>query len=166
MTQQVLAAYLGWPQNKVSEAERSWNGKRTREFDAQELIALSLALGVPLNAFFLPPLDDGTDVIYRFRPPGAEDDLGMGDLLAASISDSDAGTSAMNGYRRRLLNAAGHYLSPGWQAEIAQWLKRTGPEVPQEARTGCGQSAPAVAAADDLGQADAALKAADEEEGR
>lgn len=48
----------GWSAVSVSAAERSWDGKRIRKFDADELIAVASALGVPVFALFLPP--DGT----------------------------------------------------------------------------------------------------------
>jgi transcriptional regulator with XRE-family HTH domain len=133
MTQEQLGGLLGWPQNKVSEAERSWNGKRTRQFDADELVALSLAFGVPLNAFFLPPPDDGHDARYTFQPPGAEEPLDMGALLGAVTSDSDSEADVMQAYRVRYLNAAGQYLGEGWEEEIAAWLRPlVGPEVLEE----------------------------------
>lgn len=122
LTQQELASRLGWPQNKVSEAERSWNGKRTREFDAETLAGLSVALGVPVGAFFLPPTDDGKPVRYVIRPPGQAEDLPAGELMAILVSYSDNDSNAAAGYRRRLLSATGRYLDPDWMAEVAAWL--------------------------------------------
>jgi transcriptional regulator with XRE-family HTH domain len=128
LTQAELAGRLGWPQNKVSEAERSWSGKRTREFDAHTLIALSLALRVPVNAFFLPPLDDGTDVTYLIRPAG-QPDLDMGDLVYASLPAGSAGAgetdeSILAAYRDRLVNAIGRYAGGDWASEAASWFVR------------------------------------------
>jgi transcriptional regulator with XRE-family HTH domain len=122
LTQEALAERLGWPQNKVSEAERSWNGKRTREFDAQTLIGLAMALGVPMAAFLLPPMDDSA--VYVIRPPGQEEDCDLGDMLAYSITDLDEDTSVMGAYRQRLLSAVGKYLGEDWRREVARWLKR------------------------------------------
>lgn len=123
LTQEELGDLLGWPQNKVSEAERSWNGKRTREFHAQELAGLSMALGVPVGAFFLPPPDDGKPDRYVIRPPGRREDLGMEALMAALVSYSDNPGDAAAGYRRRLLGATGRYLDEDWVAEVAEWLR-------------------------------------------
>lgn len=123
LTQQELAGLLGWPQNKVSEAERSRDGKRTREFDAQTLAGLSLALGVPVGAFFLPPLDDGKPARYVIRPPGQREDLGMEVLMTMLVSYSDNPGAAAAGYRRRLLGATGRYLDEDWMAEVAEWSK-------------------------------------------
>jgi transcriptional regulator with XRE-family HTH domain len=169
MTQHELADRLGWPQNKVSEAETSWKGKRTREFDAHTLTGLALALGVPLNALFLPPEDDGEGVRYLFRPPGVDEDLGMGDLMATVNSDSDDDGDAMASYRRRFLNAAGKYLEEGWQEEIASWLRPlVGPEELEEGAYRLrGQREQLLASAAWLGDmADALDKARGEEEGR
>lgn len=125
LTQQELAERLGWPQNKVSEAERSWNGKRTREFDAETLIGLAMALEVPVSAFLLPPLDDQQEAVYVIRPPGQEKDCAMEDLLALVITDTDGSSDVMNSYRRRLVNTVGKYLGPEWMTEVARWLRRT-----------------------------------------
>lgn len=166
MTQQDVADLLGWPQNKISEAERSWNGKRTREFDAQTIVALALAFGVPVNAFFLPPLDDGRDVTYVIRPPGQDEDIGMTDLLALSIIDTDEQTNVMASYRRRLLSAAGKYLGEVWREEVARWLRRA---VGREAlREGAfrlrGLSAALLANGEEVAEFAAALEKVAEEE--
>jgi transcriptional regulator with XRE-family HTH domain len=122
LTQEGLGDLLGWPQNKVSEAERSWNGRRTREFSAQDLAAMAMALGVPIAAFFLPPLDDSA--VWVIRPPGQYEDCGMGDLLAYAMTDIDEETPVIAAYRQRLLAAVGNYLGDGWRAEVGRWLKR------------------------------------------
>ena len=55
-----------WSRVVWSAAERSVAGKRIRQFDADELVALAAAFGVPVAAFFLPPDPDGvTDLIVR-----------------------------------------------------------------------------------------------------
>ena len=61
-----LAPYLGtrWSKTVFSAAERSYSGGRVRQFDGDELLAMSLAFGVPVSYFFLPPRPED-------RPPGA-----------------------------------------------------------------------------------------------
>jgi transcriptional regulator with XRE-family HTH domain len=61
-----LEPYLGkrWSKNVYSAAEKSYEGKRVRNFDADELLAMSLAFGVPVGYFFLPPPPEA-------RPAGA-----------------------------------------------------------------------------------------------
>lgn len=53
----LLRPYLGsdWSKAAYSAAERSYNGKRVRQFTADDLVALSLAFSVPVAYFFLPP---------------------------------------------------------------------------------------------------------------
>ena len=52
-----LEPYIGkrWSKNVYSAAERSYDGGRVRQFDGDELFAFSLAFGVPVAYFFLPP---------------------------------------------------------------------------------------------------------------
>src|ERR1700733_4927729 len=53
----LLAPWLGvrWSKAVYSAAERSYDGKRVRQFSADDLIAMSSAFGVPVLHFFLPP---------------------------------------------------------------------------------------------------------------
>jgi transcriptional regulator with XRE-family HTH domain len=52
-----LAPFLAhrWSVASLSAAERSVDGKRIKEFDADELVALSRAFAVPLVYWFIPP---------------------------------------------------------------------------------------------------------------
>lgn len=74
LTQEELADRLsGWTPKKwskaaVSAAERSWDGKRTRQFDADLLFGLATAFDLPITAFFLPPADDGVERRYLIDP--------------------------------------------------------------------------------------------------
>ena len=58
-----LEPWLGtrWSKTVYSAAERSYQGKRIRQFTADELLAMSLAFGVPPVYFFLPPKADDRD---------------------------------------------------------------------------------------------------------
>ena len=134
MTQQELADRLGWPQNKVSEAERSVTGKRTREFDAQTLTGLAVAFGIPLNALFLPPLDDRRDVVYQVRPPGLGQPADMTQLLGAILYGEPGNHSdIMEAYRGRLLGAVSKYHGEDWREIVAGWLETAeGPEMLKE----------------------------------
>lgn len=55
-TVELLSSFLGvtWSVASLSAAERSVDGKRIKEFNADELIALSRAFDVPLAYWFLP----------------------------------------------------------------------------------------------------------------
>jgi transcriptional regulator with XRE-family HTH domain len=61
-----LAPYLGerWSKAVYSAAERSFHGKRIRQFTADDLTAFALAFGVPLTYFLIPPRPED-------RPAGA-----------------------------------------------------------------------------------------------
>lgn len=91
MTQEHLAELLTffsgkpWSKATVSAAERSLDGTRVRQFDADDLLSLSQALGVPVPGFFLPPDDDGEAVKYEVAPAGSERTLGMEGLLEALV---------------------------------------------------------------------------------
>lgn len=71
-TVELLAPFLGvrWSVASLSAAERSVDGKRVKEFNADELIALSRAFDVPLAFWFVPPpVDDHP----RLATPDASD---------------------------------------------------------------------------------------------
>lgn len=138
LKQEELAELAGWKKSAISDAERSVAGKFTREFNAQELAELSLALGVPLAAFFLPPEDDGEPARYLF--PARKADGGTADMNVLMervvIPENEDDTPAMDVYRARLRAAARRYLNPDWAAgviglilgtasseeEVAAWL--------------------------------------------
>jgi len=124
LTQEQLGERLGWTNVAVSAAERSWSGKRVRKFDADEVLALALALSVPLIALFLPPLDDGDPDFYAFAgPKGGLND--MGDLVALAVMpDSEDDEPPMDAYRDRLRAAVTRYMDPQWAEELAGWLRK------------------------------------------
>jgi len=124
LTQKQLGDLISWTNTAVSAAERSWDGRVTREFDARDLAFLSLALGVPLIALLLPPEDGGT---YAFAGPDGQYE--MRDLMALVVMTDSAGdTPAMDAYRDRLRGAAARYLDPEWADEVADWLSKAEPD--------------------------------------
>jgi transcriptional regulator with XRE-family HTH domain len=128
LTQRELGRLLGWSNGQVSDAERSWKGERVREFDADELARLSLVLGVPLIAFFLPPEGDGDPDGYALAGPDGGK-RGMRDLMALVVMpDSDSREPQMYAYRDRLQAAGNRYLSPEWADELAGWMHETEPD--------------------------------------
>lgn len=124
LTQDELGERLGgWTKATISAAERSWDGKRMRQFDADTLIALAMALGVPLLAFFLPPEDEG-----RFRFRAHERDAAsssMADLMTLIMPDSDADTPAIHAYRERLVAAVAKYIDPDLGEDVRRWFQDT-----------------------------------------
>ena len=72
-TVELLTPFLGmrWSVASLSAAERSVDGKRVKEFNADELIALSRAFDVPLALWFTPP---PADEYPRVATPDALDE--------------------------------------------------------------------------------------------
>ena len=125
LTQVQLGERLGWAgKTSVSEAERSWDGKRVREFDAQTTAAIARALGVPLLALYLPPADDGFRCVYELAAPGGEDKpLTMTDLMAFLVMpDFPSDDPLMEAYRHRLRETVALYLDPAHGTDVDRWL--------------------------------------------
>jgi hypothetical protein len=95
---------LGWSAASVSAAERSWDSKRVKKFDADELVQIAAVLGVPLVALFLPPEDHGTAVRYVLRlcGTGIKD---LGDLLPLALPAPGGESAVMDAYRKRIVAA-------------------------------------------------------------
>ena len=125
LTQEELGERLGgWTKAGVSAAERSWDGKRIRQFDAGTLTAVAMALGIPLLGLFLPPEDQGEEgsLLFRAHERGAASSS-MEDLMALILPDSDEDTPVMHAYRERLVAAAGEYVDPDLGEDVKRWLQ-------------------------------------------
>jgi transcriptional regulator with XRE-family HTH domain len=121
MTQQDVGEYLGWTARTVSEAERSWESGRTREFDAQLLTDLAIIFGVPVVAFFLPPEGEDAEGLHFADPAG--DPRSMTDLMWLAMHDlGEDEHPALTAYRRRLRAAHSRYLDAHWAEESARYL--------------------------------------------
>jgi transcriptional regulator with XRE-family HTH domain/vacuolar-type H+-ATPase subunit H len=117
LTQEELGERIGWGKSVVSTAERSSDAKRVRSFSAEDLIAISTALGIPLAALFLPPEDHGTAVRYVLDGPGHKH-LEVTDLLAY-VSPAYGGDSpVMDAYRKRNIAAGASLLAAVRQAGL------------------------------------------------
>ena len=125
LTQEELGELLGWSKAIVSAAERSWDGKRVRQFTVDDAAAIAQALGVPMTALFLPPEDDGDKKRYVLRL--TEQDgrrLSMTDLMWLALTDNENESQVMNIYRNRLRAAVTTYLDQFWAEEVAGWLRQ------------------------------------------
>ncbi|MGQ0849746.1 MAG: hypothetical protein ACT4OP_11615 [Actinomycetota bacterium] len=112
---EMLATFLrsSWSVASLSAAERSVDGKRIKEFDADELVALSVVFEVPLAYWFQ---NDGEKVIV-----GDSQELSQEDLLGLVFGPNDAWqTPALSllrssaedlGSARRLLNLVGRIVA-------------------------------------------------------
>ena len=129
LTQEQLGEPLGWTKVAVSAAERSWDGKRVRQFDADLIADLAGILQVPIAALFLPPDDDGVKYRYVFRGAGREGADAMRWLLTHALPEpSEDDTQTMRAYEGRLVVAMNKYLDPGTAAVVATRLKERATE--------------------------------------
>ena len=102
--QQEFGEPLGWSAASVSAAERSWDGRRIKKFDADEIVLIAAALGVPLAALFLPPEDHGTAVQYVLHF-GGKKVKSLDDLLPLALPGFGGDSPAMEAYRKRIIAA-------------------------------------------------------------
>jgi len=105
LSQQELGERLGgWSATSVSAAERSWESKRIKVFDADDIARIADALSVPLIALFLPPEDHGTAVCYVLSSPDPQD-TDLKHLLDMILTWPDSDSPGMREFRRRLMAA-------------------------------------------------------------
>ena len=120
----LLAERTGRPWSKatVSAAERSWDGKRVRQFDADELVALCWSLNIPLGGLFLPPTDDGqhTRAVLALDPNG--DDLSMQDLLFDVIEGVGDETDGGDIYDQRSRAITDRYMGEGFSDSLDEFI--------------------------------------------
>lgn len=132
LTQEQLGEHLGgWTKTAVSAAERSWDGKRIRQFDADLIADLATILGVPIAAFFLPPPDDGLAFRYVVDSDHDPDEgLPVREFFAYVTSDPvDDGKAAMRAYEDRLVAAVNRYHEPGVAEALDTRLRERATEV-------------------------------------
>lgn len=104
LTQEQLGERLGgWSGASVSAAERSWEGKRVRKFDADELVQIAAALGVPVLALLLPPPDAGTAVRYVFEADSGVPSS-LPDLLDLLMPSYKGETPVMTAFLDRIMS--------------------------------------------------------------
>ena len=145
--QRKIGELLGWSAASVSAAERSWESKRTKVFDADEVMQIAAALHVPLAALFLPPEDHGTAVRYVVHRRGRED-IDFSDLQQY-VFPGGGDSPAMDAYRQRLIAArAGRQQPTGSRPpeSLEHFLKLDFP-VPLEEALRCkvrGEASPAL----------------------
>jgi transcriptional regulator with XRE-family HTH domain len=104
-----LEPYLGkrWSKNVYSAAERSYDGGRVRQFDGDELLAMSLAFGVNVGYFLLPPRPED-------RPPDA--------VIVSGKTEVDA--------PRLIIAANGYSLSPAALMRLRELPPDEQPQFP------------------------------------
>ena len=124
MAQRELGEILGWSIQTVSAAERSWDGKRIRQFDADDILALCVALQIPIAALFLPPSDDGAKVRYLFHVPERDPNcLEMGSLFSLLMPEATGEGPAEQAWQDAYVAASNRYLDPGRGADLIAYLE-------------------------------------------
>jgi transcriptional regulator with XRE-family HTH domain len=137
LSQQELGERVGgWSAASVSAAERSWDSRRIKVFDADDIAKIADALGVPLIALFLPPEDHGTAVRYVFSKPDSHDN-DLKHLLDMILTWPDSDSPGMREFRRRLM-AAGlsrpvQLLDQGTRQLLSKIDRRAGERQNREA---------------------------------
>jgi transcriptional regulator with XRE-family HTH domain len=131
LTQDQLGERLGgWTKTAVSAAERSWDGKRVRQFDADLVVRLAAILGVPVRAFLLPPPDDGEAFRYAVR-------LADGAVLPMreyfGIVMPELGADGPRAYLDAVAAAAARYLDYETAGSLAATVKDLAAERQLEA---------------------------------
>lgn len=122
ITQEELGRRLGgWSKVVVSAAERSWDGQRVRKFDADEMTRIASALGIPVIALLLPPVDADTAVDYDFDV-GANGLIAMEEVLRVVLPEYQGGTPASDAFIGRVIQLG------------ADWFIRQGDDFVLEAR--------------------------------
>ncbi|MEV8396751.1 helix-turn-helix domain-containing protein [Streptomyces niveus] len=107
-----------WSKATMSAVERSWDGSRIRSFDADDLLAFSQALEVPVTALFLPPEEDGreTDFVFTnvgstvYRAEALQGGGTGGDLLAQLFASEYNYSYSSDPFFKRLQEALQFYF--------------------------------------------------------
>jgi len=123
LTQAELGERIGWSAPNVSAAELSADpSKDKRRFDAHTLVALAMALDVPLIALFMPPPDDGIRVRYLFH--AHEHGADCSDMAELFLFLMPEGTDApvADEWRGYFAGAVSRYMDPGRGAEFITYL--------------------------------------------
>jgi transcriptional regulator with XRE-family HTH domain len=110
----------GWTKGAVSAAERSWDGKKVRQFDADLIATLASIFHVPFSAFFLPPPDDG--VTARYVIGGEDGPVPMDAYFGYAMSEPDfepIGPASAE-YRRAYITAVGRYAEGADREELGE----------------------------------------------
>jgi len=125
LTQAELGEMMGgWSNATVSAAEKSWDGKRIRQFTADDIVALALALNLPVAALFLPPDDDGASTRYLFHAHERGADCSdMSELFGLLVIDSTGEGTAEEEWQSALARAVSRYLDPDRGAELISYLE-------------------------------------------
>lgn len=135
LTQAELGALIGWTAAAVSDAERSWKGGRTREFDAHALTLIALALGIPVLGLLLPPEGDGQEEAWEMDAGPGRGRIGMAGYLSDALipdgpDEPEGDGSALEEYARRYGRSVDAYIpDPVRNARAMRWMRARHPRA-------------------------------------
>ena len=122
-----LERFVGarWSKATFSSAERSIDGRRIRQFTADEIVAFSRCFDVPIGFFFMPPRPSESEAPVRFAT-AENDDYGLSlaellDAIFGTPGEREVMSGRLNDYLGEIpmqdLTEAQDRLT--WQAEDA-----------------------------------------------
>jgi hypothetical protein len=122
-----LEQYLGarWSKATFSAAERSMDGRRVRQFTADEIVAFSRCFRLPIGFFFMPPRPSQSETPLRLRseenPWGGITLAELIDAIFGAPGDDDVMSARLQRYLKEIdmsdLTEAQDRLA--WRAEDA-----------------------------------------------
>ena len=117
MTQEELGKLVGWSATDTSARERSSDpGARQRRFDAEELLALSDALRVPVIALLMP-LDDSGPIT------AGPVTYGPAELLSALFPEPDPAAPVSPDYEATYVDLVNRYLDKARADLLLSYLR-------------------------------------------
>jgi hypothetical protein len=123
---EALEPYLGkrWSKANYSAAERSVDGSRIRQFDADEIVAFARAFDMPVTWFFLPPPPWASPgVPAKLRTPDAERFGAPLALLADLVFGDDPQRATMELRFQGFLDQLGENPLSDAQQRVAEMVK-------------------------------------------
>ena len=123
---EALEPYLGkrWSKANYSAAERSVDGSRIRQFDADEIVAFARAFDMPITWFFLPPPPWASPgVPAKLRTPDAERFGAPLALLADLVFGDDPQRATMGLRFQAFLDQLGQNPLSDAQQRVADMVK-------------------------------------------
>lgn len=97
----------GWTKGAVSAAERSWDGRKVRQFSADLIGELASIFRIPVAGMLLPPDDDGRTRRYVIDDGAVP--MGMYFRLLMSGAEYEPDTPAAVAYQKAWISAVARY---------------------------------------------------------
>ena len=128
-----LEPFVGarWSKATFSSAERSIDGRRIRQFTADEIVAFSRCFGVPIGFFFMPPRPSESETPVRFAT-AENDDYGLSlaellDAIFGTPGEREVMSTRLNDYLGEIpiMMGGGEFIVNGAERVIVSQLHRS-----------------------------------------